>query len=182
MPNQDAPRVENALRISARLPRAFEIAFAAPAQSFAVHVCPVVPAPLAFRIGARFHVHLGRTIGAMRGCTRRDEHILELVAKPCNRVVYRAGRPDVELRCEWRADLLLLASFLDCLGGRLAELAHGAPALDLRLLQLRVGDFVPGALEDARVATAREYLPGFLGGKTEDRRHQAHQAMGDVEE
>src|SRR5687767_3283515 len=99
MPNQGVALWENALRkdalcIRARFPRSLQVALAASAQSLAAHVRAVVPATLAFRVGAGLHVHLGRTLGAVRSCTRRDEHILQLVAKPCNRVVHRAGGPD----------------------------------------------------------------------------------------
>src|SRR5215212_1276218 len=97
MPNQGAPRMESALRIGALLPRAFEVALAPAAQALAVHVRAVMPAALALGVGAGFDVHLGRTIAAMRSCPRSDECIPQLIAEPRDRIVDRAGGPQVEL-------------------------------------------------------------------------------------
>src|SRR4051812_41225970 len=181
MPNQGAPGMDNALRIGTRLPWALKVALAPAAQAFCVHVRPVMPAALALGVGAWFDVHLGRTFRAVRSCPRCNEYIPQLSAEPRNGVVDRAGRAQVELGGERGADLLLLAPFLDCLRDRLAQLADGGPTVERGLVQLRVGHFVPGVLKDAELALPPEHLPRLLGGKAQDRRHQAHEAMGDVE-
>src|SRR3954471_8493140 len=124
------------------------------AQTFRVHVRPVMPAALALGVGAWFDIHLRRTFRAVHSCSRGDKYVPQLIAEPRNGAVDRAGRPQVELGGERGADLLLLAPFLDCLGDRLAQLTHGGPTVECGLVQLRVRHFVPGALKDAELAAA----------------------------
>src|SRR5206468_1583488 len=47
---------------------------------------------------------------------------------------------------------------------------------------VRARQRVPGLEEHAVVALSGKYLPEFLGGEGQDRRHQPHQAVGDVVE
>src|SRR5688572_15339931 len=104
MANQGAAERSKALGMPARFSRALQVALAAPAQALAVDVGAVVPATVALGMGTRRDIHLGRTFRPMRSCTGCDEHVLQLLAEPGDRVVCRAGGPDVELRGQRRAD------------------------------------------------------------------------------
>src|SRR3954465_6467635 len=98
MPNQGAARLENRLRIGAPLSRPVQVALAAAAQACVIDVRPVMPAALALGVAARFDFDLERAFRAVCARPRRNEHILQLVAEPRDRVVYGAGGAQVELR------------------------------------------------------------------------------------
>ena len=106
----------------ARLARAVQVAVAAAAQPLLVHVRPVMPAALAFRMlaGRDFHFRL-----AFVHARRRGQHqVLELIAETRKQRVVAAARAIVELGLQRGADLALDAQRFDALSDRIAQLAQ----------------------------------------------------------
>src|SRR6185436_6672445 len=111
-----------------RLSRALQVALAARAEARRIHVGAVVPAALAFRMGARPDLDLDARAGFLRDRrARRDENEPQFVSEARQRVIHRPARADVEFRREGGADLLRFAPLLDFLHRHFATLAHAAP-------------------------------------------------------
>src|SRR4051812_361371 len=98
------------LDMAARLAAAVQVAPAARAHSFLVHVGRVVPAPLALRVAARFH--LDRGISPMDARGRRQQQELELLPEAREPLVVAAARVVVDLGLQRRAKLALRAQRL----------------------------------------------------------------------
>src|SRR5262245_23807520 len=170
--NQDA-----ALDIAPRLARAAQVALAACAQAFVVHVRRVMPAAFAFPMTAG--PHFDARLSLSYACNRGEHQELELVAQAREELVVLAVRGIVELRLERSADLVLRAQRLDLLAHRVAQLAQPLP-LRNQLGRIRgLRQLVQGLEEHAVVALPGEDLPKLFGGEREDRRHEAHQAVRD---
>src|SRR6185503_4457726 len=165
------------LGIAPRFPGAVQIALAARAQALRIHVGAVMPATFAFFVLAGFDLDLDRRAFLVAdGRPRGDQHVAQFVAETGQRVTQGTVRLDIQLRGQGGADLLRFAFLLDPLGYDLAELAYVLPLVDDRLIEIRVRKLVPGLLEHAPAGVAGEYAPCLVGGKAEDRRHQAQQA------
>src|SRR5262245_50336342 len=168
-----------ALDIAPHLARAAQVALAARAQAFVVHVRCVVPAAFALPITAGSHFDARLPFSCI--CNRGEHQELELVAQAREQLVVLAVRGIVKLCLERSAYLVLRAQRLDLLAHRVAQLTQ---ALPLRKQAFAIGHgrkLIQRVEEHAVVLLPGEVLPELLGGEREDRRHQAHEAVRDVE-
>src|SRR2546426_5807623 len=159
-----------------------QVAAAAAAERLVVDVRAVMPAALAFAVQARRDLHPQPSARAMRAGGGSEHHELEILAEAAEQRVVAAVGVEIDLGLQRRADLAGRAQLLDFLAHRVAQLAQALPLRQQLRAVLRARQRVPGLEENAVVALCAKHLPELLGGEAQDRRHQAHQAVGDVVE
>src|SRR5687768_2672570 len=151
----DKPNQAAALRMHAPLAGAAQVAHAPGAQRLVVDVGPVVPAALAFAVGAGDHldVHLARLADYARGGGQHD--VLQVFPETCQQVVVGAVGLEFHLGLQRRADAAGAAQVLDALAHRIAQLAQALPARDKVGRVGNGGQRVPRLEEHAVVLLAR---------------------------
>src|SRR5213592_1582645 len=159
-----------------------QVAAAAAAERLVVDVRTVMPAALAFAVQARRDLHAQLCARAMHAGGGGEHHELEILAEAAEQLVVAAAGVEIDLGLQRRADLAGRAQLLDFLAHWVAQLAQALPLRQQLRAVLRARQRVPGLEEHAVVALSGKYLPELLGGEAQDRRHQPHQAVGDVVE
>src|SRR5438105_2330392 len=157
-----------------------QVAAAAAAKRLVVDVRAVMPAALAFAVQARRDLHAQLSSRAMHAGGGGEHHELEILAEAAQQLVVAALGVEVDLGPQRRADLAGRAQLLDFLAQGVAQLAHALPPRQQLRGVLRARQRVPGVEKDVVVALSRIHLRELLGGEAQDRRHQPHQAVGDV--
>src|SRR5262245_32388684 len=164
------------LDIAPRLARPAQVALAARAQAFVVHVRCVVPAAFALPMTTGSHFDARLPFSCIRN--RGEHQELELVAQAREQLVVLAVRGIVKLCLERSAYLVLRAQRLDLLAHWVAQLAQALPLRKQAFAIGHGGKRVQRMEEHAVVLLPGEVLPELLGGERKDRRHQAHEAVG----
>src|SRR3989442_258842 len=159
-----------------------EVAAAAAAERLVVDVRTVMPAALAFAVQARRDLHAQLSARAMHAGGGGEHHELEILAEAAEQLVVAAVGVEIDLGLQRRADLAGAAQLLDFLAHGIAQLAQALPLRQQPRTVLGARQRVPGLEEHAVVALSGKYLPEFLGGEAQDRRHQPHQPVGGVVE
>src|SRR5258706_368615 len=174
------PNHGSGLRMLARLAGAVQVAHAAGAEPVAVHVAAIVPAALALgmRAGRDLHLEFAPALQLDRG---GQHHVPQLVADAGERFVVAGGRVQVYLRLERRAHLAGGAQVLDLLPYGNAQLAQPGPFREQGFAVGGNRQLIHRLEEHAVFAIAGKDLPELLGGEGQDRRHQPHKAVRDVE-
>src|SRR3989442_185272 len=155
-----------------------QVAAAAAAERLVVDVRTVMPAALAFAVPARRDLHPQLSARAMHAGGGGEHHELEILAEAAEQLVVAAVGVEIDLGLQRRADL----AEVDFHADGVAQLAQALPLRQQLRAVLRARQRVPGLEEHAVVALSGKYLPELLGGEAQDRRHQPHQAVGDVVE
>src|SRR5688572_2799814 len=150
----------NHLYMPARLARALQVALAAPAQAFAVHIRQVVPAALALRVAARRHAGFAALAHPR---ARGEQQELELVAQAREQLVIRPLGGQLHLGLQRRADLAFTSERFQLLAHGSAQFPKARPLGDQRSAVRHLGQRLPGLEEDAVIGLAAEVLPQFLG-------------------
>src|SRR5467141_971639 len=159
-----------------------QVAAAAAAERFVVDVRAVMPAALAFAVQARRDLHPRLSARGMHAGGGGEHHELEILAEAAEQLAVAAVGVEIDFGLQRRADLAGAAQLLDFLAHGIAQLAQALPLRQQLRAVLGARQRVPGLEENAVVALCAKHLPELLGGKGQDRRHQAHQAVGDVVE
>src|SRR5882762_8736384 len=159
-----------------------QVAAAAAAERLVVDVRAVMPAALAFAVQARRDLHARLSARAVHAGGGGEHHELEILAEAAEQLVVAAVGVEIGLGPQRRADLAGRAQLLDFLAHGVAQLAQALPLRQQLRAVLRARQRVPGLEENAVVAPSGKHLPELLGGEAQDRRHQPHQAVGDVVE
>src|SRR5467141_2452872 len=159
-----------------------QVAAAAAAERLVVDVRAVMPAALAFAVQARRDLHPQPSARAMHAGGGSEHHELEILAEAAEQRVVAAVGVEVDLGLQRRADLARRAQLLDFLAHGVAQLAQALPLRQQLRAVLRARQRMPGLEEHAVAALSGKHLPELLGGEAQDRRHQPHQAVGDVVE
>src|SRR5690606_10100494 len=183
-----------ALCLGARFARAEQVGDAAAADlgmvGIAADVQAPMPAALAFLVRGWRDLDAQLALAGMHAGARDDQDEAQVVAQAGQQIVVGAGRVQVHLGLQRRADRAGRAHFFEL---ALHIGADGAQAAPFGGQRIGVGERRQGVIDLGEDGHARgvglvlqgrigQCLPGLLGGERQDRRHQLEQRLGDVQQ